>query len=450
MLAAQKKEKNSSYWYRFLVCFVIIALIMTMFVSLLITNLVDEQRTHKRYLLESKANDIEDQMELLISRVHAMRFMLMADQGEPESFDTLAPLILKGWDSKTESFVCNVALAPEGIVEYVYPIKGNEPLIGYNLWEAAAGHPETVENLKQGKICITPPIDLVQGGKGMNICLPITLPGETEAWGMAAIVVDQQKLVNSFNLQDVREHDANYSLEYLDLNGEYVPMATSGTVKKPVIYEFQTENMHWRLSISGALDKAGVWSVVILCVGALAVALLLASNLAGRKMKKQMSELFRELANTDSVTGCNSRHFVYEKLVNQEDGSWNYPEMKYSLAILDVDHFKQVNDTLGHEVGDLILQAMAKILLNAVNRDKGDCAVRFGGDEFVLLFGNRTRDQLKDILFHILTSVRQVSVSIGGVHPDEMDVEPTYKALLHAADEKLYRAKDSGRNRCVM
>ena len=190
------------------------------------------------------------------------------------------------------------------------------------------------------------------------------------------------------------------------------------------------------------------------------VSLLLAANLADRKLKKQLSELFRDLANTDSVTGCSSRHFVYEKLVNQEDGSWNYPEMNYSLAILDVDHFKQVNDTLGHEVGDIILQEMAKILLNSLSRDKGDCAVRFGGDEFVLLFGNRTREQMKDILFHILASVRQldvpqmngmqISVSIGGVHPDEMEEEANYKNMLRTADEKLYRAKESGRNRCIL
>lgn len=427
---------------------------------LFIHNLVQEQRTHKRYLLESKANDIEDQMALLIARVHAMRFMLMADDGEPESFDTLAPMVLKGWDAKTETFVRNVALAPDGIVQDVYPLKGNEMLVGYNLWEAAAGHPETLEALRQGKVCITPPIELVQGGTGMNICLPITMPGETESWGMVAIVVDPDKLVKSFELKDLYDHDAEYSLEYLDITGHYASMDSRGTVRQPVSYDFRTENMHWRLSVTGELDKSGIWNIVLLSAGVLVVSLLLAANLADRKLKKQLSELFRDLANTDSVTGCSSRHFVYEKLVNQEDGSWNYPEMNYSLAILDVDHFKQVNDTLGHEVGDIILQEMAKILLNSLSRDKGDCAVRFGGDEFVLLFGNRTREQMKDILFHILASVRQldvpqmngmqISVSIGGVHPDEMEEEANYKNMLRVADEKLYRAKESGRNRCIL
>lgn len=460
MQAAQKKDKNRAYWCRFLVYFAIVAIILSSVVGVYIGSLVNGQKTHKLYLLESKADDIEDQMSLLIDRVHAMRFMLLADEGQPDSFDELAPLILKGWDDKTESFVKNVALAPEGIIQYVYPFNGNEVLVGYNLWDASAPNPEAVETLQQGKIYITPPIDLIQGGKGMNICLPITLNGETTPWGMAAIVVDVDKLVQSFGLKDFSDHDAGYSLEYKDMNGDYITMASRGKLADPVFHEFRTENMYWRLSMTGALDKAGLWGIILVSVGGLVLSLLLASNLAGRKLKKQMAVLFRELANTDSVTGCSSRHFVYEKLVNQEDGTWKYPEMKYSLAILDVDHFKDVNDTLGHEVGDIILQEMAKILLNAVNREKGDCAVRFGGDEFVLLFGNRSREQVRDILNHILSSVRQlsipemkgmqVSVSIGGVHPDEMTDDPTYKNLLHAADEKLYRAKESGRNRCIM
>lgn len=460
MQITQKKDKNRAYWCRFLVYFIIAGAFMTAFIWLIIDGLVQEQRTHKHYLLESKADDIEERMDLLIARVHAMRFMLLADEGEPENFDELAALVLKGWDDEKDNIVHNVALAPLGVVEHVYPLKGNEPLIGYNLWDAASAHPETMETLRQGKVCITPPIELVQGGTGINICLPITLLGEEEPWGMAAIVVDQEKLVQSFGLKDLYDHDAQYSLEYLDINGEYTAMVCRGTVHQPVTYEFQTENMHWRLSITATLDKAGMWGVLLLCVGGVVVTALLAFMLAGSKMKKQMNELFRDLANTDSVTGCCSRHFVYEKLVNKDDGSWNYPEMQYSLAILDVDHFKDVNDTLGHEVGDLILQEMAKIMLNAINREKGDCVIRFGGDEFVLLFGNRTREQLKDILFHVLSSVRkldvpqmegtQVTVSIGGVHPDEMKEEATYKNLLRAADAKLYGAKDSGRNRCIV
>ena len=243
---------------------------MASLAGLFIHNLIQEQRNHKRYLLESKANDIEDQMDLLIARVHTMRFMLMADDGEPESFDELAPMVLKGWDAQTETFVRNVALAPDGIVQDVYPLKGNEMLVGYNLWEAAAGHPETLEALRQGKVCITPPIELVQGGTGMNICLPITMPGEAESWGMVAIVVDPDKLVKSFELKDLYDHDAEYSLEYLDITGQYASMDSRGNVRQPVTYDFRTENMHWRLSVTGELDKSSIWNIVLLSVGGFA------------------------------------------------------------------------------------------------------------------------------------------------------------------------------------
>lgn len=445
---------------RFLVYFVLIALILGFLTGSVVQNMIRNQRADKRYLMQSKANIMEDQMQLLIARVHNMRFILIAQQGQPERFDQLAAMVLKGWDESSENFVHNIALAPGGVIENVYPLAGNEPLVGYNLWEAAAPNPDAVETMRRGEVYITPPIDLMQGGRGMNICLPVTLPGADSPWGMTAIVVDTDKLVQSFGLTDLVSHGMEYCLEYMDMDGNYIPLVSSGKVEQPLTHEFRTENLQWRMSVTGTLDKVTLWSTVLLLTGAFLVSLLLSINLAGQSMKKQVSEMFRELANTDSVTGCATRHFVYENLVNQETGKWNYDDMNYSVVLLDVDHFKQVNDTYGHDVGDQLLAKIAAMLRNALVKDKGDCAIRFGGDEFVLLFGNRTQQQLRDVMMHILTSMRtitlpeaeglELAVSIGGVHPDQMEEEATYFNMLRVADDKLYRAKQGGRNRLIL
>ena len=289
----------------------------------------------------------------------------------------------------------------------------------------------------------------------------MNIPGQDKSWGIAAIVVDTDKLIASFSLRDFIAHQVEYSLDYKNLYGEYENLVTSGEVKFPVYYEFKTENMQWRLAVSGTLGAASNFTIALLVMGVIAVSALLSTNFANRHQRKRMSEMFRELANTDSVTGCATRHFVYEKLVDQESGQWQLDGLNYSLAILDVDHFKTVNDTYGHDVGDEVLQKIAALLMRSLAKNKGDCAIRFGGDEFVLLYGNRTPEQMKDILQHVLTAVRGiqvdgrpdicVSVSIGGVHPSQMvDREATYKNMLCAADDKLYQAKNAGRNRCVM
>ncbi len=457
----QEKTKENRYWQRFFVFFIVILLVFSCISMFVIARVNENQLNQKRYLLESKANAISDQVDMLISRVQVMRYMLMADKGRVEGFYELAPEIVTGWDNSNTEIISNVALAPDGVVSAVHPLKKNEALIGYDLWKAAEGSPDAVRTLKKGKVLITPPIDLMQGGSGMIISLPVTLYGEAESWGLVAMVVNADKLANAFMLQDFASQQVEYALSYKDLNGDYINMVTSGKpVIQPISLDFTTENMEWRLSITGAMDSGNVFTVVLLLVVMLVVAVLLATSLADQKRRKQMNQMFHELANTDNVTGCNTRHFVYEKLVDKETGAWRYEGLKYSLAILDVDKFKQVNDTWGHDVGDEILQRIAQILLNALSRNKGDCAIRFGGDEFVLLFGDRTPDQVRDILYHVLTKVREislkdypdikVSVSIGGVHPDRMEEEATYMNMLRAADDKLYHAKNEGRNRCVL
>lgn len=419
------------------------------------------QMTHKQFLLESKANDISDQMNMLIARVQTMRFMLMSDGGSAESFDELAPQVVQGWDKDNGSIIRNVAVAPDGIISQVYPLKGNEPLLGYDLWKASEGSPEAVKRMKKGKVVITPPIDLMQGGSGMILSLPVTMPYETESWGMAAMVVDESRLIQTFLLNDFAAHNLEYALSYKGLNGEYVVMTRSGgKILQPYAYEFQTENLEWRLEVTGTLDSSGAFTVLMMWVSVVAMSLLLATVLAGLKDRRLVNEMLREMANTDSVTGCGTRHFVYEKLVDQETGKWYYDDMKYSLAILDVDMFKQFNDVYGHYVGDQVLQSIAQTLLNALSRNKGDCAIRFGGDEFVLLFGDRTPEQLRDILFHILKKVREIrlpdapdvriTISIGGVHYSQVQEEATYTNLLREADKNLYQAKEDGRNRCVV
>lgn len=461
MQTTQKKEERWAHRRRFWACFAVVCLLLSFLAAVYVDSLVEDNRNHRAYLLASKANDISDKLDMLIARVHVMEFMMMADDGEPEDFEVLAPLVLAGWDDSTREMVRNVALAPDGVVQYVYPLEGNEPLIGYNLWEAAAPSAEAVETLRKGRVHITPPIDLVQGGRGMNISLPVNIPGQDKSWGIAAIVVDTDKLIASFSLRDFIAHQVEYSLDYENLYGEYENLVTSGEVKFPVYYEFKTENMQWRLAVSGTLEASSNFTIALLVIGVIAVSALLAVNFANRHQRKRMSEIFRELANTDSVTGCATRHFVYEKLVDQESGQWQLDGMNYSLAILDVDHFKTVNDTYGHDVGDEVLQKIAALLMRSLAKNKGDCAIRFGGDEFVLLYGNRTPEQMKDILQHVLTAVRSirvdgrpdicVSVSIGGVHPSQLgDLEATYKNMLCAADDKLYQAKNAGRNRCVM
>ena len=160
------------------------------------------------------------------------------------------------------------------------------------------------------------------------------------------------------------------------------------------------------------------------------------------------------LATTDPLTGMYNRRHLLERLDEAWAVSQRLPDHPVSVLLLDIDHFKQVNDAHGHQVGDEVLKHCAA-LINAGLR-KSDTAGRLGGEEFVIVlrgadvlaarsFAQRLRKRVADTPLHIGGQRVGVTVSIGvsGVTPDDANGLP----VLKRADEAMYVAKQAGRNR---
>jgi len=157
-------------------------------------------------------------------------------------------------------------------------------------------------------------------------------------------------------------------------------------------------------------------------------------------------------ANHDHLTGLANRQ-LFGELVNNAIKGAKRKEQKFSILFLDLDRFKQVNDTLGHVVGDGLLVECAQRLQNCVR--ESDSVARFGGDEFVMLLNDVSGYQcMERIANAILIALAKpfmiggnrinISTSIGiteypsdGIH---------YDVLLNNADQAMYQAKDNGRN----
>ncbi|MBM7061687.1 GGDEF domain-containing protein [Pseudomonas sp. UL073] len=166
-----------------------------------------------------------------------------------------------------------------------------------------------------------------------------------------------------------------------------------------------------------------------------------------RGMMRQLEDLVA----TDELTGLfNRRHFL--RLAEREQSSL-LPGRQHGLALIDLDHFKRINDQHGHAAGDRVLQTFAAVA-SACLRD-GDILARYGGEEFVLLLPDTDADQFTACCERLReafagaepvgVAVEQLSLSVGmtllGLG-DDLD------EALQRADQALYRAKRSGRNRC--
>lgn len=172
-----------------------------------------------------------------------------------------------------------------------------------------------------------------------------------------------------------------------------------------------------------------------------------------RKMEAHM----QSMAETDSLTGMPNRRALDGALAN-EMGRARRHHIPVSLLMIDIDHFKDVNDGYGHSVGDEVLHRMAQFIMEKCRR-VGDLAARYGGEEFtVMLSGTKPEEAVRfaqilraGIMEMVPSlanpSLKQVTVSIG-VASNIADPAMTPDALLKRADHALYVAKANGRN-CV-
>lgn len=171
--------------------------------------------------------------------------------------------------------------------------------------------------------------------------------------------------------------------------------------------------------------------------------------------RKSLEEQLRMAAESDALTGVDSRgHFMKraESLLQRSQ----FEKVPFSLFMIDVDHFKNVNDTWGHTFGDLILAKIAQVCQQSLRPT--DIIGRFGGEEFVVGLPNTNASEAQAVAERIKDSVaaltlegemcgQRLSVTIGiAVANEEDDLD----ALITRADDKLYVGKREGRNRVVI
>jgi diguanylate cyclase (GGDEF)-like protein len=174
----------------------------------------------------------------------------------------------------------------------------------------------------------------------------------------------------------------------------------------------------------------------------------------GHAVEKLAGFLQERFYAVDALTGLLNRHAMYADLERLAP-SINCREDSAAIAMVDIDFFKEVNDTYGHAAGDLVLRSVAKTLLRQTRR--GDQVYRYGGEEMLLLLHDTDQTNLQSLLEHIRRSIADQRTSVPSCGEIAVTVsfgvawlEPgqPLHACIEAADRALYVAKSAGRN-CV-
>ncbi|QFU21414.1 GGDEF domain-containing protein [Shewanella eurypsychrophilus] len=174
--------------------------------------------------------------------------------------------------------------------------------------------------------------------------------------------------------------------------------------------------------------------------------------------KQHLLKHFRRMALVDGLTNIsNRRHF--DEILSQEIRAAERNNHPLCLILIDVDFFKRLNDSLGHQVGDDCLVALAKVLTGVANRPR-DLAARYGGEEFVILLPDTDLDGSLKIAEKLKMLLAKAKIS----HPDsevsqfvtvsqgvcQWKAEMGQEQLMESADKLLYKAKSSGRNQYML
>ena len=203
-----------------------------------------------------------------------------------------------------------------------------------------------------------------------------------------------------------------------------------------------------------------LWRVEATRIGAIMIALaafvLGGSLFLAREISRraEAEEKLEELATTDALTGLRNRR-KFDASIESEWRRAVRQKRPMSLLMIDADHFKTFNDTFGHQAGDEVLIGIAICISDSVRR-AGDCAARYGGEEFAVLLPDLSPAQAFAIAETIRMKVEQwsgetaittVSIGVASLVPD---ANSEWTSMVRAADEALYAAKATGRNRTVL
>jgi diguanylate cyclase (GGDEF)-like protein/PAS domain S-box-containing protein len=168
--------------------------------------------------------------------------------------------------------------------------------------------------------------------------------------------------------------------------------------------------------------------------------------------QKRMDEKLKRLATTDILTGAYNRT-VFDEIISREMERVKRYNTSLSVIMFDIDHFKRVNDTFGHNVGDSVLKKIARIVKRTIR--KVDYFIRWGGEEFLIISAETNLEQAYVLAERLrsgietskFNNISQITVSCGVARYEKEDTRNT---LIKRVDDAMYKAKRTGRNRVVM
>lgn len=438
--------------------FVITCVVGGYLTHLAVTVRENEQRRITQKLLSTQTAEIERTLSHTLSSTYILAQEIIHSGGKFGDFKSYAAGVLRQFPG-----ISNLQLAPNGVIREIYPLEGNESAIGHNILRDDKRKEEALLAISSQGLTLAGPFELVQGGMGVIGRNPVFIQRgpRKEFWGFASALIMIDSLLDRSGLATLHDLDFSYKLIRINPETNVEENIASGGKKlgwTALSSKIVVPNGTWILRVentTGGGDSYRLGGYLLSLLMAVVIAtfsyrVITEPEQLRKKVEIQTNDLHK-LAYHDSLTGLPNRLFFSERLAAQIKNSATSDD-DIALLLIDLDHFKEINDNKGHDYGDMLLVQFAKRIQEALPSNA--TLFRLGGDEFVIsLTGSVSREFTETLAKSIINSLAQpitlksyavnVSCSIGLSMLNHTIQNLT--DLLKCADLAMYEAKNRGR-----
>lgn len=420
--------------------------------------LIDRKQQMELVRLESvilaQRDNLHNELLHLVYKVETLSALVIRADGQTQDFERAASAL------SDEPSIEAMLLAPQGVVSKVYPLQDStRALLGQNMLGEALGGREAAAIRHSGRLVLVGPVALPQGGLGLVARMPVYHSdgkGHVTYWGLVGLILKFPAVLSGTDLHMLENMNLAYEIwrtnpatgmKELISASRILPAESTPGIELPLTLL----NSRWYIRIS--LVKpwyryVETWLYVSI---SLLLSLFLATLVQRNRDLTEIRKYLEAIAYNDPLTGALNRRGIFEEMARRTKPG---TKEKFTLYYIDLNKFKNINDTYGHEAGDRVLQHFADTV--RAHAPAAHVLGRLGGDEFVVLLNGMPDSARCKTAFAAMRATLgrglpdmgipgPFTFSLGkAVFPDDADNADN---LLSKADTAMYRQKERGHYR---
>ncbi len=415
--------------------------------------------TIKNHLLGNEIQKVErvglNNVALIRSNIEASIFMDTFLADSLATLITIDPdMAFQKWDVIAQQLlnkaqnVRNVAASPNNVIRYIYPLEGNEKALGMDL-SLIPSQNKAIQIAKQLQhVYVDGPVELIQGGQALIARYPIysDYPYNQAYWGTVSVVIDFDKLLERSGLYELKGTKVAIKSVTHTPTLIYGSLDTFDSPSTQQIINLPYGK--WQIAAKFNMDESShIQFIKRIVTTILVIAILLIYALIFLLYRNYKT--IHMAAMHDELTHLPNRRYINQLLTNITKGKDRTPT--FTLLSIDVNDFKRVNDSYGHDVGDKFLKFIAAKLKENVRHN--DTVARMGGDEFILILMHvHDVEQVKKIISSIKKKIesdafyhkdQQIFPSISIGHAICEQGSCSVDSLITKADHAMYLNKNA-------